>query len=650
MDLSTALERLANYRTRNSRASQEIFESGVVVFRNDALHQLGDDSASLFHACSARYIDRLVTKGWAFLEQLTLAAIDVGRLDVAEGCIKHLSDKFPGSPRVEVLEGIYIEASQSPDVALVYYDKTLEADPANAAAWKRKISVLRRTGKIEHAVTELSEFLDTFYTDVEGWLELADIYSSCNQYTHALQSLQHVLLLAPQNPFHVLQAAETAYTAGDIPLAIKFFLVVVDMTDEGGDRPAKDSIPTGITVRAWYGVELCTRRLQKTPKLASSSPSQTPAPEKLDALEKLAKDMLHATYSSQKGRTVTSRKELERWLGDAICARRGPRRHTAFNALTYIRSFSRPSLLLPTPFAVPSTVQRRGHHVLRRAQSNAKAGLPPRQISLYFTRPTVLTSCPVNALQVLLQILNFASVLASGLMIWKGLGLFTNTESPIVVVLSGSMEPAFYRGDLLFLTNPPNTRYQTGDITVYKIPGQDIPIVHRVLETHDFPIKQKSANVTYASENQKLLTKGDNNYLDDVELYQGLDLLERNHIVGKVTGFLPYVGYVTIAMSIHVQLLKGRIISSGHRDHDEASADVRAGITSEFAQSPMCSNSNTLFYLSENPHSTLLNGRSRLHHRTGASDRADVVDSRTAEEDDWDNRRFQILSMRSARE
>ena len=47
------------------------------------------------------------------------------------------------------------------------------------------------------------------------------------------------------------------------------------------------------------------------------------------------------------------------------------------------------------------------------------------------------------------------------------------------------MEPAFYRGDLLFLVNPPNARYEIGDITVYKIPGQDIPIVHRILETHD---------------------------------------------------------------------------------------------------------------------------------------------------------------------
>ncbi|KXN89760.1 Signal peptidase complex catalytic subunit SEC11 [Leucoagaricus sp. SymC.cos] len=145
---------------------------------------------------------------------------------------------------------------------------------------------------------------------------------------------------------------------------------------------------------------------------------------------------------------------------------------------------------------------------------------------------------------VLLQVLNFASVIASGLMIWKGFGLVTNSESPIVVVLSGSMEPAFYRGDLLFLTNPASEKYHTGDITVYKIPGADIPIVHRVLETHDDKKKDK----------QLMLTKGDNNLVDDIDLYQGLQWLERKHIVGKVRGFLPYIGYVTIAMNDFPQL------------------------------------------------------------------------------------------------
>ncbi|KAF7798125.1 hypothetical protein EIP86_009340 [Pleurotus ostreatoroseus] len=156
---------------------------------------------------------------------------------------------------------------------------------------------------------------------------------------------------------------------------------------------------------------------------------------------------------------------------------------------------------------------------------------------------------------VLLQILNFASVLATGLMIWKGLGLVCNTESPIVVVLSGSMEPAFYRGDLLFLTNPVDQRYQTGDITVYKVPGADIPIVHRVLETHNAVLSRKGLiSASPLAKDQLLLTKGDNNPVDDIDLYQGLEWLERKHIVGKVRGFLPYVGYVTIAMNDFPQL------------------------------------------------------------------------------------------------
>lgn len=117
--------------------------------------------------------------------------------------------------------------------------------------------MLRRMNKIEKAVTELCEMLDTFYTEVEGWLELADIYSSCQQYTLALQALSHVLILAPQNPFHFLHFAETAYLAGDIPLAIKMYLVAVDMTDDDeGDIPPADSIPAGLALRAWFGVKL----------------------------------------------------------------------------------------------------------------------------------------------------------------------------------------------------------------------------------------------------------------------------------------------------------------------------------------------------------------------------------------------------------
>merc|ERR1711988_519414 len=82
------------------------------------------------------------------------------------------------------------------------------------------------------------------------------------------------------------------------------------------------------------------------------------------------------------------------------------------------------------------------------------------------------------------QAINPGMIVFSALMIWKGLMWFTMAESPVVVVLSGSMEPAFFRGDILFLhrgTEP----FRAGEVCVFKISGRDIPIVHRIMKVHD---------------------------------------------------------------------------------------------------------------------------------------------------------------------
>jgi signal peptidase len=46
------------------------------------------------------------------------------------------------------------------------------------------------------------------------------------------------------------------------------------------------------------------------------------------------------------------------------------------------------------------------------------------------------------------------------------------------------------------------------------------------------------------AQEQLLLTKGDNNPVDDLELYNGLQWLERHHIVGKVRGYVS--GYSSV--------------------------------------------------------------------------------------------------------
>jgi hypothetical protein len=44
MDLPSALHRLSHYNPKNARASRQIFEAGIVIYRNDAMHKLGDES------------------------------------------------------------------------------------------------------------------------------------------------------------------------------------------------------------------------------------------------------------------------------------------------------------------------------------------------------------------------------------------------------------------------------------------------------------------------------------------------------------------------------------------------------------------------------------------------------------------------------
>lgn len=95
---------------------------------------------------------------------------------------------------------------------------------------------------------------------------------------------------------------------------------------------------------------------------------------------------------------------------------------------------------------------------------------------------------------------------------------------------------------------PRTAPLKLGDITVYKVPGAPVPIVHRVIETHDecVPVLALvTPRLTYCrfsvhrkdSNEQWILTKGDNNPSDDVGLYNGVRYLKRSNIVGKVQGY-----------------------------------------------------------------------------------------------------------------
>jgi len=90
-----------------------------------------------------------------------------------------------------------------------------------------------------------------------------------------------------------------------------------------------------------------------------------------------------------------------------------------------------------------------------------------------------------------------------------------------------------------------------GEIVVYKLEGKDIPIVHRVMQRHEF-----------VGGNETLyLTKGDNNRIDDRGLYNdGQHWLRRKDMLGRAVGFLPYAGHATILLNEN-QMVKFLVVA-----------------------------------------------------------------------------------------
>ena len=127
-------------------------------------------------------------------------------------------------------------------------------------------------------------------------------------------------------------------------------------------------------------------------------------------------------------------------------------------------------------------------------------------------------------------------IVSSALIMWRGIMLFFYTESPMVVVLSGSMEPSMFRGDILVLIRRPTI--EIGDVIVYQIENEKIPIVHRISALQEVWDTDTDDVKTKDGQKQKktlFLSKGDNNPVDDRGLYpKGKVYLDETNVVGHV--------------------------------------------------------------------------------------------------------------------
>lgn len=105
----------------------------------------------------------------------------------------------------------------------------------------------------------------------------------------------------------------------------------------------------------------------------------------------------------------------------------------------------------------------------------------------------------------------------------------TSGNKPILyVVVSDSMEPTLYEGDIAIVDDNPDN-IQVGDIVIYNATWYSKPIIHRVIG-----IKHDSYGNTF------YVMKGDNNPVPDPEL------VYRSQITSKVEYSVPKIGNIII--------------------------------------------------------------------------------------------------------
>lgn len=74
------------------------------------------------------------------------------------------------------------------------------------------------------------------------------------------------------------------------------------------------------------------------------------------------------------------------------------------------------------------------------------------------------------------EVLSVLQIVAAVFLSWKLLCIVTDSRTPIIVVTSESMEPAFQKGDLLFVWNRV-TSLEVGDVAVVWFPDRQLPMV-----------------------------------------------------------------------------------------------------------------------------------------------------------------------------
>lgn len=139
--------------------------------------------------------------------------------------------------------------------------------------------------------------------------------------------------------------------------------------------------------------------------------------------------------------------------------------------------------------------------------------------------------------KLLIDILIIIGIIAGLLLIYLGLRFFLATDTPIVVIASGSMSPALEVGDLAVVQGVSSSDIQIGDMIVFDSP-EGVRTIHRVTQM------QTLLNGTILFK-----TKGDANPSEESYWTSEKD------VHGRVIFRIPYIGWLALIPAIPITIV-----------------------------------------------------------------------------------------------
>lgn len=264
------------YDALAAKASSASSSSAIELLQFMRTHKVHQPELVLLHG--GRLLKncprKLGSELWTVMEQVFIAAVEIGVDEWRDYCLKQLTKQFPTSVRVERLKGMYQESIEDWAEAKKIYGKILADKPEDTITRKRLIAMFKQRGKISEAVDQINIYLETFATDSDVWHELAELYIEAGSLQRAVYCFEELILSNPRSMYHILTHAELLYSTGDHELSRKYFCLAAYLD--------------GTCLRALWGLVAVNAVLADKDK----------ANEKIAQLQTFALDRLRVQYKN----------------------------------------------------------------------------------------------------------------------------------------------------------------------------------------------------------------------------------------------------------------------------------------------------------------------------------------------------------------